>query len=75
MYCTPMSGSYLFMCSNFDKFGTFGGKKQLFFWADMAGLGKYCTDGYGQIGVCRVKALLLLIWMFVGSQLSCCFCG
>ena len=26
-----------------------------FFRADMAGLGKYCTGGYGRIGVYRVK--------------------
>ena len=30
--------------------------KQPFFWADMAGLGKYHTGGYGRIGVYRVKA-------------------
>ena len=28
-------------------------EKQLFFRADMAGLGKYCTGGYGRIGVYR----------------------
>ena len=27
----------------------------MFFRADMAGLGKYCTGGYGRIGVYRVK--------------------
>ena len=26
-----------------------------FFRADMPGLGKYCTGGYGRIGVYRVK--------------------
>ena len=29
--------------------------KRLFFRADMAGLGKYCTGGFGRIGVYRVK--------------------
>ena len=32
-------------------------EKQLFFRADMAGLGKYHTDGYGRIGVYRVNIL------------------
>ena len=30
-------------------------EKQPFFRADMAGLGKYCMGGYGQIGVYRVN--------------------
>ena len=30
-------------------------EKQLFFQADMAGLGKYRTDGFGRIGVYRVS--------------------
>ena len=30
-------------------------EKLPFFRADMAGLGKYCTGGYGRIGVYRVK--------------------
>ena len=30
-------------------------EKQLFFRADMAGLGKYCMSRYGRIGVYRVK--------------------
>ena len=30
-------------------------KNQLFFRADMAGLGKYCTGGYGRIGVYRIQ--------------------
>ena len=30
-------------------------EKRPFFRADMAGLGKYCTGGYGRIGVYRVK--------------------
>ena len=29
-------------------------EKQPFFWADMAGLGKYSTGGYGRIGVYKV---------------------
>ena len=28
-------------------------EKLAFFWADMAGLGKYSTDRYGRIGVYR----------------------
>ena len=38
-------------------------EKRPFFRADMAGLGKYCTGGYGRIGVYRVKtvAIRLLI--------------
>ena len=31
-------------------------EKRLFFRADMAGLGKCCTGGYGRIGVYRVKS-------------------
>ena len=30
-------------------------EKRPFFRADTAGLGKYCTGGYGRIGVYRVK--------------------
>ena len=30
-------------------------EKRPFFRADMAGLGKYCTGRYGQIGVYRVN--------------------
>ena len=33
--------------------------KRSFFWAAMAGLGKYCTGGYGRIGVYRVKLVAL----------------
>ena len=32
-------------------------EKRPFFRADMAGLGKYCMGGYGQIGVYRVNDL------------------
>ena len=35
-------------------------EKQPFFWAAMAGLGKYCTGGYGRIGVYRDKLLMRL---------------
>ena len=35
-------------------------KNRPFFRADMAGLGKYCTDGYGRIKVYRVKGTSLL---------------
>ena len=38
---------------NFGKMWKFF-EKQLFFWVDMAGLGKYHTGGYGRIGVYRV---------------------
>ena len=31
-------------------------EKRPFFRADMAGLGKYCTGGYGRIGVYRVNS-------------------
>ena len=34
-------------------------EKRPFFWEAMAGLGKYCTGGYGQIGVYRVKSNIM----------------
>ena len=34
-------------------------EKRPFFRADMAGLGKYCTGGYGRIGVYRVNRNVL----------------
>ena len=34
-------------------------EKRSFFRAAMAGLGKYCTGGYGLIGVYRVKLVVL----------------
>ena len=34
-------------------------EKRSFFQAAMAGLGKYCTGGYGRIGVYRVKLVAL----------------
>ena len=50
IYWTPASGSYFFWqkCDFFFE-------KRLFFRADMAGLGKYHTGGYGRIWVYRVK--------------------
>ena len=36
-------------------------EKRPFFRADMAGLGKYHTGGYGRIGVYRVKVSVLLL--------------
>ena len=33
------------------------GKTAVFFRADMAGLGKYSTGGYGRIGVYRVNVI------------------
>ena len=49
-----MGGSYILSCSNLEKIWKIL-EKRLFFRADMAGLGKYCTGGYGRIGVYRVK--------------------
>ena len=52
MICwTPIWGKYLSNSSILEKCG----KKQLFFLAAMAGLGKYCMGGYGRIGIYRVK--------------------
>ena len=36
-------------------------EKFAFFWADMAGLGKYRTGRYGRIGVYGVNSLLVLV--------------
>ena len=49
-----MSGSYFLKGSIWEKCGKFW-KNGRFFRADMAGLGKYHTGGYGQIGVYRVN--------------------
>ena len=49
-------------------------KNQPFFWADMAGLGKYCMGGYGRIGVYRVKCSLVIttcVLMLYKSPDSC----
>ena len=35
-------------------------EKRPFFWADMAGLGKCCTGGYGRIGAYRVNCLAVI---------------
>ena len=51
-----MSGSYFFVGFYFGKMWIFL-EKRLFFRADMAGLGKYHTGGYGWIVVYRVKAV------------------
>ena len=45
-------------------------EKRPFFRADMAGLGKCCTGGYGRIGVYRVKTLSGLTL----STLNYCSC-
>ena len=50
-----MSGSYFLYDYILGKCGHFLGKKQLFFRADMARLGKYHMGGYGWIGVHRVR--------------------
>ena len=52
-----MGGYYFFVGSNLEKYGTFW-KKQPFFRADMAGLGKYSMGGYGRLGVFRVHGRL-----------------
>ena len=49
-----MSGSYFFMGSNLEKCGKCW-KNNRFSGPDTAGLGKYCTGGYGRIGVHTVK--------------------
>ena len=36
-------------------------EKRPFFRADIAGLGKYCTGGYGRIGVYRVKEEIMVL--------------
>ena len=49
-----MSGSYVLEGSILDKCGFFF-EKRPFFRADMAGLGKYHTGGYGRIGVYKTR--------------------
>ena len=49
-----MGGKCILVGFNLEKCG-FKKKKQPFFQADMAGLGKYCMGGYGRIGVYRDK--------------------
>ena len=58
MYYFPMCGLYFFMGSNLEKKWKIL-EKRPFFRADTAGLGKYCTGGYGRIGVYRVKHVVL----------------
>ena len=50
----------LFVGFYFGKMWKISEKRQ-FFRADMAGLGKYHTGGYGRIGVYRVKVSVLLL--------------
>ena len=57
IYWTTMGGSYFLLGSNLEKFWKTL-EKQPFFWADMAGLGKYHTGGFGGIGVYRVKGYI-----------------
>ena len=59
MYYFPMCGFYFFIGSNLEKCGKFR-KNGRFFRADTAGLGKYCTGGYGRIGVYRGKYISLM---------------
>ena len=37
-------------------------EKRPFFRADTAGLGKYCTGGYGRIGVYREHVFMIIIY-------------
>ena len=53
-----MSVSYFFQGSILEKCDFFL-EKRPFFRADMAGLGKYHTGGYGRIGVYRVNMCFL----------------
>ena len=50
----PIKRFILFERLYFGKMLKFS-EKRPFFRADMAGLGKYCTGGYGWIGVYRVN--------------------
>ena len=54
IYWTPISGSYFLKGSILEKCGIFW-ENGRFVRADMVGLGKYCTGGYGRIGVYRVN--------------------
>ena len=53
-----MSDLYFLYDSILEKCGFFC-EKRPFFRADMAGLGKYWTGGYGRIGVYRVAASII----------------
>ena len=61
-----MSGSYFLYGSILEKCG-FKKKKRPFFRADMVGLGKYHTGGYGRIGVYRVPVVGVLTTLAVSS--------
>ena len=54
MYWTPICGRYFLKGSILEKMWK-NMEKRPFFRAAMAGLGKYHMDGYGRIGVYRVK--------------------
>ena len=53
-----MGGSYILVGSNLEKYGKFWKNSRFSgrIRPDTAGLGKYCTGGYGRIGVYRVNA-------------------
>ena len=63
IYWTFMSGSYFLYGSILEKCGKLW-KKRPFFRADMAGLGKYHTGGYGRIGVYRVNSEVFRVHKF-----------
>ena len=60
-----MSCSYFLYGSILEKCGFKKNKKQPFFWADMAGLGKYHTGRYGRIWVYRVPVVGVLTTLAV----------
>ena len=60
IYWTPMGGFYILIGSILEKCGKFW-KKRPFFRADLAGLGKYRTGGFGRIGVYRVNSIYISI--------------
>ena len=57
MYCTPMSGSYVFMCSNLEKCGKFGenGRFSGRIWPDWENTARADMDGLGSIGLNILK--------------------
>ena len=55
LYWTPTCGKYFLEGSIFEKCGKMW--KNGRFPAATAGLGKYCTSGYGRIGIYRVKVV------------------
>ena len=54
IYRTPMGGFYILIGSILEKMWKIW-EKLTFFRADLAGLGKCRTGGFGRIGVYRVK--------------------